>query len=331
MSRKLARIIATLAAVGFSGGVAVAAGVPALENLAARPAIVSPGVLRNGVLATTRAGARIVAVGDRGTVLLSDDDGASFRQARQVPTRATLTSVCFNADGRTGWAAGHWGVILGTVDGGETWQLRRQDLTVDRPLFVLHFTSATEGYAAGLWSLFLRTRDAGRTWAPVPLAAAETEGQFSKTQRNLLGTFESRRGTLFIAAEQGAVYRSQDRGASWELIRTGAGGSLWTGIGLRSGTVLVAGLGGSIYRSVDDGRSWHAVDSGTHSSVTDITELPDGTLVAVGLDGLALRSRDDGQSFTASYDPERVSLTAVTAAESGKVVAFSVQGPRKLP
>jgi len=70
------------------------------------------------ILGAIRAGKRVLTVGDRGVILLSDDQGTTWRQAQQVPTRATLT-VIFVADEKTLWAVGHWGVILKSVDGGE--------------------------------------------------------------------------------------------------------------------------------------------------------------------------------------------------------------------
>ncbi|WP_430515935.1 WD40/YVTN/BNR-like repeat-containing protein, partial [Pseudomonas fluorescens] len=46
------------------------------------------------LLAVTRAGERLVAVGERGIVLLSDDSGVSWRQAK-VPVSVSLTAVQF--------------------------------------------------------------------------------------------------------------------------------------------------------------------------------------------------------------------------------------------
>jgi photosystem II stability/assembly factor-like uncharacterized protein len=96
---------------------AVAAPAPAVLS---RPALMSPKALGAAMLAVTRAGARLVAVGERGTVLLSDDHGQQWRQAA-VPVQVTLTCVAF-ADERHGWAAGHLGTILHSDDGGQTWR-----------------------------------------------------------------------------------------------------------------------------------------------------------------------------------------------------------------
>ncbi len=54
--------------------------------------------------------------GERGIVLLSDDAGVSWRQAK-VPVSVSLTAVQF-VDAEQGWAVGHLGVVLHTQDGG---------------------------------------------------------------------------------------------------------------------------------------------------------------------------------------------------------------------
>ena len=75
---------------------------------------------RSMMLAVARAGDRLVTVGERGRVLLSDDSGKTWRQAESVPVSVTLTAVTF-ADARSGWATGHAGVVLHTVDAGNTY------------------------------------------------------------------------------------------------------------------------------------------------------------------------------------------------------------------
>lgn len=324
-STLLMALVVALSMHPFAGTAAEAASAP--KGLSEQPAVVSPGGLKTSMLAVARAGQRLVAVGDRGVVLLSDDSGATFRQAKQVPTRAALTSVFFAADGKTGWSAGHWGVILTTKDAGDTWTLQRDDLSVDQPLFTIAFTSTQDGLAGGLWSLLLRTRDAGKTWQPAQIGKVADQGKAGGSGLNLFSLFMSAKGTLFIAAEQGTVYRSVDKGETWSLVETGNKGTFWAGIGLQSGVLLAAGLGGNVYRSIDDGVIWTAVSSATKSSITGLTQLSSGRVVGVGLDGLMLTSDDEGSSFKASYLPERTILTAVIAGAKDVPLVFSVQGP----
>jgi photosystem II stability/assembly factor-like uncharacterized protein len=274
------------------------------------------------ILAASRAGSRIVAVGDFGAVLLSDDEGAHYRQARAVPVSSTLTAVVF-ADANTGWAVGHWGAILKTVDGGETWVAQRSNIERDQPLFSVHFKNANEGWAVGLWSLMLHTTDGGATWQeqklPVPPGA-------KKADRNLFAMFADAKGVLYITSEQGRVLRSQDGGANWQYRETGYAGSLWSGVALASGNLLVGGLRGSLYRSTDGGESWQAVGSGVKNSLTAMLQGLDKKVLAVGLDGLLLQSEDDGASFRASQRPDRAALTALLDGKAGPLL-FSTRGP----
>ncbi len=272
------------------------------------------------LLAAARAGDRLVAVGDHGTIVLSDDGGRTFRQARSVPTRVTLNSVSF-ADRENGWAAGHWGTSLRTADGGETWTLQRTDTSVDRPLFAIHALDATHVVAAGLWSLVVVSDDAGARWEEVRLPAPPDGG---RADRNLFGAF-SEGNTLYLVAERGLVLRSADSGRTWSYGATGYRGSLWTGVALKDGILLVGGLRGTIYRSADAGRTWHAVDSPTRSSITGFAETSEG-IVAVGLDGVVLVSRDRGLTFSAGQRDDHTALTAVVANPLGKPVAFSKAG-----
>jgi photosystem II stability/assembly factor-like uncharacterized protein len=277
------------------------------------------------ILGATLAGERIVAVGDHGIVLLSDDGGKHFRQARSVPVNSTLTAVSF-VDASNGWAVGQWGVIVRTTDGGESWTLQRSDMSVDQPLFSVHFRDAKEGWAVGLWSLMLHTSDGGATWTTVQLPPPP--GQ-KKADRNLYAIFSDAQGNLFIACEQGRVMRSRDGGRTWSYIETGYSGSFWTGVALRGGTLIVAGLRGTIYRSTDDGDSWQAAQTprAFRDSLTDIVQGAGNRVVAVGLEGVTLESRDGGAIFTGKQRADRSALTAVVLSDADNVpILFSTSG-----
>ena len=108
------------------------------------------------------AGSRLVVVGERGHILTSTDDGASWTQA-EVPTRVLLTALHMH-DERTGWAVGHDAVILRTVDGGESWTLAHQAPEEELPLLDVWFRDERTGFAVGAYGYFLATKDGGETW-----------------------------------------------------------------------------------------------------------------------------------------------------------------------
>ncbi|QBR03982.1 WD40/YVTN/BNR-like repeat-containing protein [Paraburkholderia pallida] len=273
------------------------------------------------LLDATRACKRIVAVGEHGLVLLSDDDGNTYRQARQVPVSATLSAVTFS-DAQHGWAVGQWGVILATSDGGETWSRQRMDSSVDQPLFSVVFTSPQDGIAVGLWSLMLTTHDGGKTWAKATLPKPPGGG---KADRNLYHIFSDHHGSLYMVSEQGTVLKSTHDGADWTYLATGGKGSLWAGVALPDGRIVVGGLLGSMYESRDGGATWSPVSSGTKSSITDLVAVGD-RLVGVGLDGLVLNQRAAGSAPEVSQRADRATLTAVLPSAFGAPILFSQDG-----
>jgi len=320
MKRPIFNALASIMYMLLSGQV-MAQAVSQPVSLAQAVARTNPHAAQEMLLATALAGTRVVAVGDHGTVVLSDDGGKSFRQARQVPTRVTLNGVSFS-DAKNGWAAGHWGTIIRTVDGGESWTLQRTDTQSDRPLFAIHASDAQHAVAIGLWSLVMTTQDGGQHWQEVVLPTPPDGG---KADRNLLGIF-SDASSLYVAAERGAVLQSQDHGSTWSYLLTGYKGTFWTGTALRDGSLLVAGLRGSIYRSADKGKTWQAIQSGTQNSITGMSEVGD-SVVAVALDGVVLQSTDQGLSFKVTQREDRTSLTAVMASTDGHhAIATSKHG-----
>ncbi|WP_321912159.1 WD40/YVTN/BNR-like repeat-containing protein [Paraburkholderia sp. J11-2] len=276
---------------------------------------------RKLMLDATRAGSRIVAVGEHGIVVLSDDDGQTFRQAATVPVSSTLNSVTFT-DAEHGWAAGHWGTIIATQDGGETWKVQRVDTSTDQPLFSVAFLNERDGFAVGLWSLLLATHDGGNTWSRV---AVPKPAGGSRADRNLYRVFADRANAIYVTAEQGAVLRSKDGGASWKWLDTGGKGSLWAGTAAPDGRLFVGGLLGNVYASSDGGDTWSHVDSHTTGSITDLVDTRDG-VVGVGLDGFVLKTSSGAPNFTAMQRTDRAALTAVVINGTDAPVLFSKDG-----
>ncbi|EKS9799783.1 glycosyl hydrolase [Burkholderia cepacia] len=272
------------------------------------------------MLDATWAGQRVVSVGANGIVLLSDDRGATYRQAKSVPVSSTLTSVSF-IDARTGWAVGHWGAILKTTDGGETWEVQRLVTSEDRPLFGVHFIDANHGVAVGLWSLILVTDDGGKTWTKKE--AVLPNGK--KSDLNLFGLFSNGNGEIFATAEKGQLLISRDKGNTWESVETGYKGSFWCGVALPNGVLLVGGLRGTLMRSEDNGHTWSRATLDTRNSITALASRG-ATVLAVGVDGLQAQSTDDGKTFQRLRTQTGTTYTAALPSTGDKWLIFSRDG-----
>ena len=288
----------------------------AISSLKEPPRLVAPE--KAPVVAAAMAGKRIVAVGDYGIVILSDD-GKAYRQAKAMPTRAVLTSVFF-LDDKRGWAAGHDGTIVTTADAGETWQLLREEPGKERVLLSIWFETALHGLAIGQFGLVLETDDGGKTWRERRLVDDREQAE-----KHLMQIFAGANGLVFVAAESGSIFRSEDAGRNWKAVQTANKGSFWTGLALKDGSILAAGMRGHVYRSTDRGLTWHEVPSESKQSLTAVLQRDDGQVLLYGNSGVVLSSKDNGQSLQTTVRADRANVTTAVGAPAGDVL-FTLSG-----
>jgi photosystem II stability/assembly factor-like uncharacterized protein len=256
----------------------------------ARASALAGRALINGV---ARAGARLVAVGQRGHVLYSDNDGAAWLQAT-VPLSSDLAAVTFT-DARQGWAVGHDAVVLHSADGGATWQRqydgRRDPQAGDKPLLDVWFDGAGHGMAVGAFGLALCSDDGGGHWR-------HCEEQLDNPRGLHLNTIRAVGDALYIVGEQGLVLRRAAGATRFEALATPYQGSFF-GVTGDARNLVVFGLRGTALHSADGGRNWQRANTGTQTGLTAGATLADGTLLLVSQAGALLRSRDGGATFVA--------------------------------
>ena len=258
-----------------------------------QPALVSPLAARSALSALARAGARLVAVGARGHVLLSDDEGKTWQQA-QVPVSSDLVALSF-PDALHGWAVGHDGVILATGDGGKTWQRQFDGRQLgpqgaESPLLDVWFADARTGWAVGAFGQILATSDAGKTWTPLPAAQSDNPKALH------LYALRGIAGSLYVVGEQGTLLKRNDKSGRFEALSLPYQGTLF-GITGDSNLLLVHGLRGHALRSTDGGRSWVEIATGLQVGLTANARTAEGDWLLASQTGHVLISRDAGLSF----------------------------------
>lgn len=297
------------------------------------PAILMPLAAKSLILDLANPGQRIVAVGWRGHILISEDDAQSWHQVA-TPTRSMLNSVYFKDDLR-GWAVGHDAVILATEDGGKSWNLLSTAPEEERPLLDVIVTDE-DGFAIGAYAKFMTTRDGGKNWEAGEFIIQDSEEALKGSpddeeplpfDYHLNAIARSAAGVFYIAAEAGYLFRSDDGGHTWKELPSPYGGSFFGVLPLDGETLLAYGLRGNIFRSEDGGQSWAQITTGTKALLTDATRLPDGTTVITGMAGVVLVSSDTGRSFTLQQ-PNRIALTSVVNIATDTLVVAGERGPR---
>ena len=255
---------------------------------------------RTLLLGITCAGSTLVAVGDRGNILLSTD-GKTWKQV-PVPINVTLTAVAF-ADAKNGWAVGHDAAIVHTTDGGQTWTLQQFKPEKGEPLLNVFAVDSQHAFGVGAYGMFLQTADGGATWTEVEAAPIREDGLHVNALVRL------KDGSLFVAGETGLVGVSAD-GVTWERLPAPYEGSLFGALPRGDKGAMVFGLRGNVLVT-DDVRAgpWTQVDIGTVQSMFGGAVLPDGRSVLVGSDGEIVYVKPDGTARRAT--PASGSLSGV--------------------
>lgn len=316
------------------------------------PALKSPLAPRTLLNAVAQAGDRVVAAGQRGHVIYSDDAAQSWTQAT-VPVSSDLVALSF-ADAKTGWAVGHDGVVLRSVDSGATWTRVLDGRAIgtllvdhythaaksatgadvagadallaeakrvaaqgaDTPLLDVWFDNDRRGIIVGAFGMVLRTNDGGATWEPALHAVDNPKAL------HLYAVRKAGDG-VYIVGEQGLLLKHDAAGDRFRRVELPYQGTLFGVIGTPR-AVLVHGLRGTILRSTDAGRSWQPVSTGLQVGLTASAVDAKGRIFIVSQAGHVLVSKDDG----ASFQPAKVDRPLPAAAVAARRDVLVVAGPR---
>lgn len=296
--------------------------------------------LLNGI---TRAGSRLVAVGNRGHILYSDNQGKTWTQA-SVPASSDLVAVSFPTP-QKGWAVGHDGLILHSSDSGVTWvkqfdgraalQVMGNRYTVgtpgiaeevtrlvsqgpDKPFLDVWFDNETTGYVVGAFNFIFRTTDGGRVWEPW---YEHTENP----KRLHMYTIRRIGQDLYIAGEQGLVLKYDPQTEKFRALKSQYNGTFF-GLTGKPGVLIAFGLRGNAFRSLNGGTSWQKIETAVPASLTGGTVTSDGHIVLVTLLGNILVSDDDGANFKQITQSHSLPAAAVTETDNGNLALVGIMG-----
>lgn len=321
-----------------------------------RPAAIVRHPDRAALLGVAQAGERIVAVGERGLILYSDDAARTWKQAI-VPVSVTLTAVHFPV-AKLGWAVGHSGVVLHSADGGATWThqldgMRAAGLMLqaaqrevaqqpsqpapqrhlvdaqqvardgpDKPFLDVYFQDERRGFVVGAFNLMFTTVDGGASWQA---ASARLDNPDASHLYAVRGAGRN----VYVAGERGLVLVSTDGGERFTRVSTPYQGSYFAAAVLPD-AVVVAGLRGNAYRSADGGASWQKLELPQPVSVNAAAVAADGSLLLATQSGQVLRSRDQGRTLEPAAAAAPAPLAALAGIGETGVVAVGFAGVSRL-
>lgn len=363
------RSVLVAGTVGF--GAVVSTPLFAVQDVLETPSAATHMADRTLLLDIEKVGSRLVAVGVRGHIILSDDQGKSWRQA-EVPVSVLLTAVDF-VSATTGWAVGHGGVILKTTDGGASWkkqfdgnianktvidqaqikvgqakdliknsaepdlelleaeleeaEFALQDAVNDasvgasKPFLDVLFLDESEGIAVGAYGFLFKTKNGGQTWTN------HADHMDNPDRFHLNGINQIKGGTLIVCGEGGVLFRSTNRGDSWQSVESPYEGSFFSVTGTNdANAALVFGLRGHIFRSDDGGMTWDQIETGTDSTLVSADFYDNGYITVVGTSGTVLLSSDGGRTFKEQTREDRSGNSSVVFLDRQRVVIVGEKG-----
>ncbi|BAW24131.1 WD40/YVTN/BNR-like repeat-containing protein [Pseudomonas putida] len=307
--------------------------------------------------AITRAGDRLVAVGEHGVITLSDDNGRTWRQAN-VPVDVNLTAVAF-VDRDHGWAIGHQGAVLASEDGGEHWQKRldgkqvaqlvleqaqreaeaipdsdRQEFLspaqrliedgADKPFLAIQLEGSNQITFIGAFGLGLRSNDAGRSWHALYNQLSSSEGLH-------LYAIQGQGAHTWVAGEQGLLLKDMGDG---QFVKQPSPyeGSYFGLLTMGPDELIAFGLRGNVFRSEDGGQHWQQPSiRGARATFNAAVQVDEHSLILLDQAGRLYSSNDNGRNFQSVPFEWGAPLTGATLAADGALIITSLAGIAMLP
>ena len=321
----------TLGAACFGLSLATAApSVFALADIIETPAMPTDLAPESLLTDADRAGDRIVAAGERGHIIFSDNGGDSWTQG-EVPVSVTLTGVDFGTETH-GWAVGHSGVVLHSEDAGQTWDLQ---LT---------------GVDAAKLAIETRKDEIAAMEERIEEAPEEEVGDLEWALDDLIFSLENMQADLEIGpvnplldvwfenANHGFVV-----GAYGMFLRTTDGGKSWKDMGqqldnprsfhlnsitrITGGALVIVGEAGQIFVSVDGGDTWERRESPYEGSLFGVMGTGGvNEVLAFGLRGNTFMSTDLGKNWKVVPNEGGATLNDGAVSGDGRITLVGNSG-----
>ena len=285
-------------------------------------AIKSPLAPKSLLLDIAFSGDRIIAVGDRGHIIYSDDNGQNWQQA-EVPVRVMLTSVIFPGKGQTGWASGHAGIVLNSHDAGKTWVKQIDGRQVNQ-IIVDAFATAVSEQKKKLDSVSAEKR------GQLQIELEELEFQLADARsfadegpsRPFLDIYFHNERKGYAVGPFGMIIQTFDGGKSWSSPAPAIDNPdayHYTTIKPVDNILFLAGEKGFVSRSSDDGKSWKRLKTPYNGTFFDITG-DENSIMLVGLRGNALLSSDRGESWIPVETGVKTTLSSAQTLSDGRIL-----------
>lgn len=293
------------------------------------------------------AGHRLVAGGRGGVLILSDDNGISWRQV-PLPVSSTITDLRF-ADDHVGWAVGHDGLVLRTDDAGAHWAVvydgvqaaqavlqaarlgnlsdaaRREAVAAaqsllrhdpGRPFQLIQLSGADTVRLIGAAAMSVESTDGGQSWQPWS-AAIDNPGRLQA-----YGLAEHG-GIVLVVGAQGLLLAGRPENGL-KALKPPYDGSLFGALDGGSQGFVIFGQHGHAYASGELAPDWtpsrdivwHRIDDPSPTTLTAGLLRHDGSVLLADASGATWRLQGKPDDATLVPAPAQAPFPILAMAEA---------------
>lgn len=199
------------------------------------------------------------------------------------------------------------------------------DEGASRPFLDVWFKNEQEGFVIGAFGLFFRTIDGGQSWQPWLTHLPNTDGLH-------LNSIKKIGNALYIVAEAGTLFRSDDQGETWQILNSPYDGTFFgiEQLGNNSNSILAYGLRGNAFYSKDQGEHWQKINTSIDASLFGSTRLTNGDVVLVGHNGFFLTINTNGQRTTLQQTVYKLPITNTIYVQNKGLISTGFLGIQPL-
>ena len=274
------------------------------------------------------------AVGHHGVIVHSADGGASWQTQLEGFALIELQVEAFTARVES---------LQAEIDSGEldddTLMLREEqlmntELLLDnanfaleegptRPFLDVLAVDAQTVIAVGAYGTVVRSSDAGQSWQVL-------DAELNNPNEFHFNALASNGDSIFLAGEQGLLFRSDDQGASFFEIEPPYYGSYFGLFVDQQQRLWAFGLRGNVFFSDDQGETFGEARLTNRVNINAAVDAPNGGLYLVGNAGMVAHIAADGV-ISESNHPSGATLTDIVITPEQALILVGQQGILSMP
>jgi photosystem II stability/assembly factor-like uncharacterized protein len=260
-------------------------------------------------------GNRILAVGDQGTILRSDDGGTNWL-VHQIPVVANFYFLEYT-DSLTFYVGGGdvngGGQIYKSIDGGQSWALLYDNPSIT--LRDLDFVNDSLAFAVGRTGKIIKTTDAGQTWSNLS----------SGSVNNFTCVAFLNPDTGYAGGDNFGLYRTDNGGVTWSQAFGCPTNNIYCMEFVNDTLGWMGAFGGTILRTFNGGLNW--IQQFTQNNSQKVLKISmNGSNTGIAVSNSYVYRTTNGVNWSAVFNPPQFAAYCVSLNGASDIFFGGING-----